>query len=376
MPHRVPSKRQREGEEHWRNKSSDVSSEVPVRSITPQPSPQSRLMEKVRSMFSWIAGRVAEEAREEESGSVVEAAAKRLLSQYSSRDLIRRAESSIAQLELSKQVLLQEFGSRAQAFVDRYIDPIIEPVKSFVQESHEGKTSEHFKGAVGNVELLAILHDDTRLSRRIRETLETKTKDVILEDIAFILSYPSEALEDASIPASQRAGLLRNIEEALQPVLLDLEALLSVRSPSYEFIPLFQWRAGVDLQRQHLHDKAMQIIEEKVHTSAPLWRSLSDLPPQEIKVYLEGLESFSEKDRSWPLSLFELEEISSHLREIVEGQVVSRQDEKLLQLFAQVRTYVEALLESEEGDVHEDALLRIVDQVRAIEALLGIQHTL
>jgi hypothetical protein len=333
-------------------------------------------MEKVRSMFSWIAGRVTEEAREEESGSVVETAAKRLLSQYSSRDLVRRAESSIAQLELAKQVLLQEFGSRAQAFVDRYIDPVIEPVKSFVYESREGKVLESFKGAIGNVELLAILHDDTRLSRKIRETLEAKTKDVILEDIAFILSYPSEALEDAAIPASQRAGLLRDIEEALQPVLLDLESLLSVRSPSYEFIPLFQWRAGVDLQRQRLHDKAMQIIEEKVHKGAPMWRSLADLPAQEMIVYLEGIESFSGKDRSWPLSLFELEEISSHLREIVEGQVVSRQDEKLLQLFGQVRSYVEALLESEEGDVHEDALFRIVDQVRAIEALLGIRHTL
>jgi hypothetical protein len=218
-------------------------------------------------MFSWIAGKVAEEAREEESTSIVEISAKRLLSQYSVRDLVRRAESSIAQLELSKQLLLQEFGPRAQAFVDRYIDPIVEPIQIFVQLGHEGKGLETIGRAVTSVELLAMLRDQTRMYRKVRDSLEVKTRDVILEDIAFIMSYPSEAFEDALIPAPQKGQVLREIEEALQPILLELESLLSVRPPSHEFIHLFQWRLAIDVRRQHLHDAAMQAIDEIIRTS-------------------------------------------------------------------------------------------------------------
>jgi hypothetical protein len=373
MPHRDPHKKHRSPEELWRNEPSDVSALGSPRSIKPTDSTSWSLLEKVRSMFSWIANRVTEEAREEVSTSVGETSAKRLLSQYSSQDLIRRAGSSIAQIKLSKQAFLQEFGTRAQAFVDRYIDPVVEPIKSFVHGGREEKVSETLKGAVGSVELLAMLHDETRLRRKIRDSLESRTRDIILEDISFILSYPSEALEDAAIPAAHRGFILREIEESLQPILLELESLLSVCPPSYEFIPLFQWRVGVDSKRQHLHDCAMQVIDEKIHKRIPLWRSLKELPAKEIFPFLEELELVTEKDRIWPLSIFELEEISSHLREIIEGEVASRQDKRLLMLFDHMKAHVEVLLESEGEEDHEKALMRIVDQVRAIELLLGLK---
>jgi hypothetical protein len=329
-------------------------------------------MEKVRSMFSWIAHRVTEEAREEETTPTSEISAKRILSQYSTQDLVRKAKSSIARLELSKQVLLQEFGPRAQAFVERYIDPIVEPVKIFVQSGREGSPPETLKGAVESVELLALLHDETRLQRKIRDALEIKTRDVILEDIAFILSYPSEALEDVSIPASRRGLVLREMEEALQPILLELETLLSVCPSSYEFIPLFQWRVGVDTQRQNLHDRAMQVVDEKIRKGAPFWRSLKDLPVKERSHFLEEVGVFAEKDRTWTPSISELEEISTHLREIVEGDGDSRHDKRLLMLFDQMKEHVESLIESEAGEEHEEALMRIIDQVRDIEGMLGL----
>ncbi len=372
MPHRVSHNKRFPHEDHQRSESSDVPGGGVVRSSQSEDPTSHSLLEKIRSMFSWIASRVTEEAREEVASGVSEASAKRLLSQYSSRDLIRRAEGSIAQLELSKQVLLQEFGSRAQAFVERYIDPVIDPVKSLVVAGREGKGIETVKGAVGGVELLAIMHDDSRLRRKIHDSLEMKTREAILEDIAFIMSYPSEALAEATIPASQRGEILRQIEEALQPVLLELESLLSSGLPAYEFVPLFQWREAIDGERQRLHDRAMQIIDEKIHGDVPLWRTLKNLPPNEVSPFLEEMATFAQSDRVWPLSIFELEELSSYLREIIEEETASRKDERLLVLFSKMKSHLEVFLESEEGEGHEEALTRIVDQVRAIDSLLGM----
>lgn len=341
------------------------------RSVKPAEADSWSLVEKVRSMFSWIAGQVTREAREEEEAREGEASARRLLSQYSTRDLIRKAESSIAQVELSKQVLLQEFGSRAQAFVDRYINPVIVPIQSFIQSIREGTVARTIKGAVESVELLAILQDETRLRRRIRDSLEIKTRDVILEDIAFILSYPAEALGDAYVPSAGRGYVLREIEEALQPILMELESLLSARPPSYECLALFQWREAIDVKRQHLHDSAMQVIDEKVRRGSPYWRSLRDLSAKEISPFLEELELSEDKDRAWTLSIFELEEISAHLREIVEEEVTSRQDKGLKTLVDQMKAHIGDLLASEEGEEHEEALSRIMEQIEAIEALLG-----
>jgi hypothetical protein len=370
MPQHDPSKRHRSPEGHRRKETSD-SSEPVSRSIKSEAPGSWSLLEKVRSMFSWIADRVTEEAREEEAVSVSESSAKRVLSQYSSRDLLRRADSSIARIELSKQILLQQFGTRAQAFVERYVFPVVEPIKSFIQSIREGLVAPDVKDAVGSLELLAMMHDENRLFRKIRDSLETKTRDAILGDIAFILSYPSEALEDAFIPAAQRGAILREIEEKQQPLLLELEDLLSVHPTTFELIPLFEWRLGIDQKRQRLHDASMQIIDEKIRKGVPLWSSLKDLPSKEISPFLEELDLEAEKDLTWPLSVLELEEVSVHLRQIVEEDIASREDKKLLQIFEQMRSQVESLIESVEGEEHEEALSRITDQIKAIEQLLG-----
>lgn len=373
MPHRDPRKKQLSSRKHRRKKPLDISTEGGFRSLQPAQTRSVSLLEKVRSLFSWIANRVTEEARVEESSVSGEASAKRLLSQYSFRDLMRKAKGAIAEVELAKQALLQQFGPRAQAFVDRYVTPVIEPVVSYVQMGRQGDLSETMRGAVGSVELLAMLHDELRLSRKIRESLEGKTREVILEDIAFILSYPTEAVEDARIPVARRRRILRRIEEALQPVLLDLEALLSVRPPSSELISLFQWRVGVDARRQRLHDGALQVIDEEIHRDAPLWGSLKNLPLPQISAFLEDFELFLQGEMAWPMSLLELEEMSAFMHQLVEKDASNRADARLLALFEQVRAYVDVLCESSEGEGHEEVLGRIVDHVRAIERLLGPQ---
>lgn len=338
------------------------------------PPPSSRtLMQKVRSLFSWIAGRATEEAREEQLFSEAERSAKRALSQYSSRDLIRKATSLLTQVEVAKQTLLQEMGPSSQAFIDRYISPIADQIEMFLQEFRELRPGEALKGAVGSVELLAMLHDSTRVFRKIRDSLEVKTRDVILEDIAFILSYPSEVVEDAVIPVAQRAIVVREIEEALQPILMELEFLLGMRPEAIEPTPLFKWRTRIDQKRQQIHDRAMQVIDDKIHKRTFFWRSLKDLPANEIVPFLEGATMLSENEQLFPLSLFELEEVSSHLREIIEGDASTRQDKRLRQLINHLRSHVETILRSDAGEEHEEALGRIIDQVREIELLLGLR---
>lgn len=373
MPHRDPRIKRPSFEEHRRNEPSDVSSEGSSRFIRPSAPEPSTLLEKVRSLFSWIANRVTEEAREEESMVESETSAKRLLSQYSSRDLMRRAKAVIAQVEASQQLLLQEFGPRAQAFIDRYVVPVLEPIQSFVHAGQEGKITETVRGAIGTVELLAMLHDKARLPRKIRDTLELKTRDVILEDIAFLLSYPSEAVEDARVPLRERGDLLRKIEGALQPILLDLEALLSLRPPSTEFIPLFRWRLEVDSKRQRLHDEALQIIDEEIHRNVPLWGPLKTSPTPEISSFLEHFELLAQGEIPLPFSLIDLEEISAHMRRILELESAYRTNEQWLTLFQHMRSYVESLHESAEGEEHEEVLTRIIEHLRAIEQLLELE---
>ena len=328
------------------------------------------LLERIRSMFSWIANQVTRESHEDSLTTSKETARRRLMSLYSAPNLVQQAKNSVEKLELSKNALVQEHGPRAQAFADRYIDPFFAPIKNLIQAKQEGKIPEMPQDAVGSVEILAIAGDPARLRRKIYTSIKSKTQDVILEDIAFLLSYPNEAIGDAHVAPEQHRALLRKIEDALQPILLELESLLSVDPPSSAFNDLFQWRVDIDTQRQRLHDLAMNIINEEIRRNSPYWKTIEEDLEQKGDPFLEELEIFSSGSLNWPLSIFELEETAARLREALESELVSLQNGRMAAFFERMKSHSQILIESEESEGHEETLNRIIENIEAIERLL------
>lgn len=376
MPHHHdPHKKHPSLKEHRQSDSSDVETSGASRfeKNLKSPSPQS-LLEKIRTMFSWIANRITQEAQESEPVESGDPESNRLLSLYATPNLVQQAKESISRLEASKQALLEEFGHVAQAFVDRYIDPVFAPIKTMIRDKNEGKAPVIPKDAVESVEILAMAHDPSRLKRKIRDSIKHKTRDVLLEDIAFLLSYPSEAIGDASIPSDQRGPLLRQIEIDLQPILLELESMLSIHPPSTEFSALFEWKIDVDAKRQILHDESMRIIESEIHRNIPYWKSLEDDLGNQEDPFLDELEIFTEGSLHWPLSIYELEDASARLREALEKELVGLQNERVVIFFDRMKSHVKTLQESEESEGHEEALTRIFDHVKAIDRLLGLDE--
>ncbi len=264
----------------------------------------------------------------------------------------------MAQLELSKQLLLEEYGESAHGFILRYVDPVVEPVKRFIAASVGEQ--EALERLVGSVEMLHIMHDEMRLRRKIRETIEEHIRQVILEDIDFIMSYPSEAIEEALIPAPLAGTVLRDVEHDLQPILLQLESLLSIPPPSHEFIPIFQWRVTLDDRRQQLHDHALKIIDGHIQ------RSTSSSPQGEIATSIVELLG----ETSWPLSLYDLDELATRLHQRFIHSDELRTDARAIAVFDFLRSHLNDFVESEEYLEHDALIERILSSLRDIEDLL------
>jgi hypothetical protein len=205
-----------------------------------------------------------------------------------------------------------------------------------------------------------MMHDESRLRRKIRDTLERQTRQVILEDIAFILSYPSEALEETMIPPTHFGMVLRQMEHELQPILLQLESLLSIPPPSFEFGQIFQWRMTLDARRQQLHDHALNLIDGYIQ------RARGSSEQSEIASLIFDLLG----ETAWPLSLFDLDELTSKLHQQFLHSDELRKDTKSIAIFDFVRSHLKSIVELEENIEHDALINRINSSIRAIEELL------
>jgi hypothetical protein len=319
------------------------------------------LLGKVRSLFSWIASWATQEAREEVGRVELVPQVKRLLSVHLSGHLLQRAERSVQHIEQAKEELLVHSGQPAWAFIERYVEPILTPAREILIAARTGGSADVSRWAIAGIEMVSLVQEEDRLRRKIYEFCLEKTRDAILEDMAFIVSYPHELVSSSWILTEEQPELINRIEAGLQPLLHEYETLLTRHPRSFDLNVLFRWKLELDEERQRLHDLSLATIDEQIQQMASLWsaiqgESASEAPP-------------------WPLSVFELEETSTRLREVLEAGMADRTNERVVAFFERMRGHIQVLVESEEGDVHEEALLRLKEHVRAIERLLGLKES-
>ena len=323
------------------------------------------LMEKVRSLFSWIASWATQEARREVIGS--EHTPQQTLSVHLPKHLLQQVEASIHHLDNAKRELIERFGPQAEAFVDRYVEPILSPAHDLIESARRGEPVDVSRWAVASAELLSLVQDEEKLRRKIFGFCLEKTRDAILEDITFIASCPHELVESSWAPLSERPGLIKRIDADLQPILQEFEKLLTRRPQSHDLETLFRWRAELDGERQRLHDLSLATIDAQIQKTAPLWLTLQsglgEIPSS------SELEILAGEIPEWPLSILDLEETSRRLLRILETDISHRTDERVVAFFDRMRGRIQSVIESE--DIHEASLRRLQKQVRAIERLLN-----
>ena len=327
----------------------------------------SMLVDRVRSLFSWIASWAPQEARAEVERAELAPQVKQTLSVHLSGDLLQRAEKSVYSLDLAREELLSQCGHQGHAFVERYVDPVLVPAHELLAAARSGAEVDVSRWAVAGVEMISLIHDEARLQRRIYDFCLEKTREALVEDVAFIASCPQELINDSEVPAQKRPSLLKRIEADLRPLLDEFEKLLTHHPRSPDLKTLFGWKFDLDEERQRLHDLSLTAIDQQIQRATPLWRAIQS-GREEAPFDLDSLAS---EVPSWPLSVFELEETSTRLREVLEAGIADRADERVVAFFDRMRGSIQELAESEE--VHDEALLRLKDHVLAIERLLGLR---
>ena len=326
----------------------------------------SALMGRVWSLFSWITGWAAQEAHGEVGRAELAPQVKQTLSVHLSGDLLQRAQESVQHLALAKNELLSQCGRQGQAFVERYVDPILVPAHELLAAARSGAEVDISKWAVAGVEMLSLVQDEAWLQRRIYDFCLEKTRDALVEDIAFIESCPQELMSGSGVPVQKRPALIGRIDVGLRPLLGEFEQLLTRHPRSSDLATLFRWKVELDEERQRLHDLSLEAIDRQIQQATPLWRTI-----QSVRKDPFDLETLASAVPSWPLSVFEIEETSTRLREVLETGVADRTDERIIEFFERMRGRIQELVESDE--VHEAALLRLKEHVLAIERLLGLK---
>lgn len=331
------------------------------------------LLSKVRSLFSWVAGLATQEAREGVGSSEHVSQGKRCLSVHLSGHLLQRAERAVQHLDRAKAELLVQMGQPAHAFIERYIEPILSPAREIIAAARTGGVADVSKWAVAGVEMLSLVQED-RLRRKIYEYSLEKTRDAILEDMAFIVSYPNELLGSSWIPLEERPDLFRRIETSLQPILHELEGLLTRHPRSLDLKILFQWKKDLDEERQRLHDLSLTTIDNVIKETTPFWPTTQGESTEEEFSFMNEIDAFA-REPSWPLSIFELEETSMRLRKVLEEGMADRSNERIVEFFERMKGRIDILIESDDGDIHEAGLLRLKEHIRVIERLLGFKES-
>ena len=114
----------------------------------------SMLVDRVRSLFSWIASWAPQEARAEVERAELAPQVKQTLSVHLSGDLLQRAEKSVYSLDLAREELLSQCGHQGHAFVERYVDPVLVPAHELLAAARSGAEVDVSRWAVAGVEMI------------------------------------------------------------------------------------------------------------------------------------------------------------------------------------------------------------------------------
>lgn len=331
--------------------------------ISPEEKPQGKLIEKVRSFFQWITTRVSPRPKITEATAEQEKQKAHLLSRYPLPELISGGQRSIVKLERARNAFLDRAGAAGEAFVSRHVDPVIRALQDFVLSLQENKETPlqprtGMKGALGTVELIALARDEHRPWKKIRESTEYQARQALLEDITFVMAYPAELLAHMGIVGQEQAITLKQIEDALHPVLLKYEKLLAKHPHDEDFYTLYHWRTTLDIERQQLHDTALKGIEEY-------------LAPFKLKFSIRDTSFFWLSQPLETITFDQLYEAFQYIFELVKTNEHMRLDERVLRFFSGCKEHLHTLVHLQEEPSKEEKM-RLIQTVRLIEELIGI----
>jgi hypothetical protein len=245
------------------------------------------------------------------------------------------------------------------------VDPVIHALNDFVLSLKEiteigDAQSGGMRGALGTVELIALARDEHRPWKKIREGTEYQGRQALLEDVAFIMTYPAELLSHMGVVGQEQAMTLKKIEEALLPVLLKFEKLLAKHPISNDFYALYSWRSLLDAERQQLHDTALKCIEEHI-------------APYKLKFSIRDESFFWQGQPVDTLSFEEFNEAFQYIFELVKSTESFRSDERVIRFFNQSKEHLHSQLRSH-GELTDEEQMRLLQTIRLIEELIGAEE--
>ncbi len=295
----------------------------------------------------------------------------RPITHVSQEDLKEKATLVLNQLDKEKKLLIADGSPLAEAFVLRHVESVLAPLRRFVDSTSKGLACR-----LTDVEVVSSLHKVDQVRNKIFENVQRQTSQVIAEDIAFVTSLPLEVLDEAHVAVQQREAVLQDMQQRIQPVVEELQSLVTKEESPSGLVGLYHWRTRIDQSRQQLQDTALSLIEESVR----LWRKSGDLFYKEAFVdqlsYITKIfGSISSSDFEWPKSLFELEEASYFLTRLVENQKSLCCDDRVVNLVRELKEDIDVLFEAANRSQYHDILLRVMEHLRSIEDQMAVARS-
>lgn len=161
----------------------------------------------------------------------------------------------IEDLNEAKKRLIVEFGQSAANFICKCIDPMIAHVSELVTDlssKHIQDNSAGFlKRAIERVRYYAQL-DEGKLKRKIVFDAHDLIRTAIEKDIDMLIKYKKQIYHDDKA---------QKIDEALSPILVELENLMAQRIDTDDLRAFFSWRNAIDEKRNTLVEMGLYTVD-------------------------------------------------------------------------------------------------------------------
>jgi len=161
---------------------------------------------------------------------------------YLNDKLIGQMQKQVSDIIREKEQLYEEKGESAHPFIVRFVDPILEPVRVFLNRCGQGAC---VHDAVCRVTLCSLLQNKKELRQKIAEHLYEQTQKAVHKDLSFLQAYSVET----------KTG-----ETKLKGIRKKLDRLLVTKPVGVGLDDLYHWRFSLDQRRQLLLDQAEEFM--------------------------------------------------------------------------------------------------------------------
>jgi len=156
---------------------------------------------------------------------------------YLNRQLVDQMQKQVSDIIREIEQLYEEKGESVHPFITRFVDPVLQPVQSFL--NHCGQNV-HVHDVVCRVELCSLLQNKKELRQKIAEHLYEQTQKAVLKDLLFL---------QACAEKKKVKGIRKK-----------LDRLLVNKSLGSSLADLYDWRVSLDQRRQQLLDQAEEFM--------------------------------------------------------------------------------------------------------------------